>query len=227
MAFLPKVLIVASISIYQPCGLPNRIKPPSKPSHPQDLGIEFSSRSRNRVSHSQPPSENVQPQPLGFPNLYKSENSMTHLHLLHLWRHHGVMEARPAQFLVWPQTIRSKASPGSGEVLQLRSSRDRKQQRRRLETRCAPSKLLPLQSRESQSTCFSQAFRRAYRYLGKICFLWCASKRPDRHFYRPESMSERSTSLILEGSCRATISNIMRPQMWRALTRRSSHYNLM
>lgn len=89
---------VASLSIYQPCGLPNCIEPSSKPSHPQDLGIEVSSRSRNRVSHSQPPSENIQPQPLGFPILDKSEESMTHLHLLHLWRHHGVYGGKTRSF---------------------------------------------------------------------------------------------------------------------------------
>lgn len=56
-------------------------------------------RCRNRAFRSQPPGENIQPHVLSASLMWTSPNkSMTHLHLLHLWRHHGVTETRPAQF---------------------------------------------------------------------------------------------------------------------------------
>ena len=106
--------------------MPNCIKPSSKSSHPSNAGIDSSSCSTNRVSHSQPPGENIQPHLLRLPQcgqVRRIDDPPPSASPVELPRGHGD-EAR--SFLVWLQTIRSKEFPGSDVVLQMRSSRDRK-----------------------------------------------------------------------------------------------------
>ena len=67
---------VASISIFQPCGLPNCLEQLSKPSLPQDLGPPYNTLfalQKSSISLPAPRRKHSAACPLGFPDVDKSE----------------------------------------------------------------------------------------------------------------------------------------------------------